>query len=68
LYGYSYDWILSGKEPKMLAGRGLNLTSLQRRIITVVEQMNENELRALLAFIETLKKVAIQPSKKQKAG
>jgi transcriptional regulator with XRE-family HTH domain len=68
LYGYSKNWILTGGEPKMLIGKGPDLTTLQKRIITVVEQMNENELRALLAFIETLKKVAIQPARKQKAG
>jgi hypothetical protein len=67
LYGYSKDWIIRGKEPKMLAGRGRTLTSLQRKIIMDVEQMNEDELRALLAFIETLKKSVIRPYRERKA-
>jgi transcriptional regulator with XRE-family HTH domain len=67
LYGYSYDWIVKGKDPKMLSGRGRNLTSLQRKIIMDVEQMNESELRALLAFIETLKKSVVRPTRERKA-
>jgi transcriptional regulator with XRE-family HTH domain len=67
LYGYSKDWIIAGKEPKMLAGRGRNLTGMQRKIIMDVEQMSEDELRALLAFIETLKKSVVRPYRERKA-
>ena len=67
LYGYSQDWIITGKEPKMLAGRGRAITSLQRKIIMDVEKMNEGELRALLAFIESLQKSVIRPYKERKA-
>jgi plasmid maintenance system antidote protein VapI len=56
MYGYSKDWIITGQEPKMIARRGRNLSSLQKKIIMDVEQMNEEELRALYAFIESLKK------------
>ena len=63
LYGYSKDWIISGKEPKMLAGRKSGLSVLQKKIIMDVEQMNDGELRALLAFIESLKKSVIKPYK-----
>ncbi|MDR0313648.1 MAG: helix-turn-helix domain-containing protein [Treponema sp.] len=54
LYGYSKDWILTGRKPKMIAGRGHNLTSLQRKIIVEVKEMNEDELRVLHYFIEPL--------------
>jgi transcriptional regulator with XRE-family HTH domain len=67
LYGYSQDWIITGKEPKMLPGRGRNITSLQRKIIMDVEKMNEGELRAVLAFIESLQKSVIRPYKERKA-
>jgi transcriptional regulator with XRE-family HTH domain len=67
LYGYSKDWIMTGQEPKMPAGRSRSLTVLQRKIIMDVEQMDEAELRAVLAFIETLKKSAIQPNRERKA-
>ena len=61
LYGYSKDWIIAGQGPKLSAGRGRKLSFLQRRIIMDVEQMNERELQALLAFIESLKRVMIRP-------
>ena len=67
LYGYSRDWIIKGQEPKMLAGRERNLTSLQKQIIMTVEQMDEHELRAVYAYIESLKKLVIRPYKEQKA-
>jgi plasmid maintenance system antidote protein VapI len=67
LYGYSQDWILTGKEPKMLPERSRNMTSLQRKIIMDVEKMNESELRAMLAFIESLQKSVIRPYKERKA-
>jgi transcriptional regulator with XRE-family HTH domain len=57
LYGYSKNWIITGQKPKMIAGRGDGLSSLQKKIIMNVEQMNDDELRALFAFIESLKKV-----------
>ena len=67
LYGYSKDWIISGQEPKKSPGQGGGLTILQRKIIMDVEQMNEGELRALLAFIESLKKSVIRPYRERKA-
>ena len=67
LYGYSKNWIILGQEPKKLAGRGNNLTALQRKIITDVEQMSEGELRALLAFIESLKKSVVRPYREKKS-
>jgi transcriptional regulator with XRE-family HTH domain len=66
LYGYSKDWIITGQEPKMIAGRGRDLSSLQKKIIMDVEQMNDDELRALFAFIESLKKIVIQSSPRKK--
>ena len=65
LYGYSKDWILTGQEPKMLAGRERNLTSLQKQIIMNVEQMNEDELQIVFGFIKYLKKSVIRPCKER---
>jgi transcriptional regulator with XRE-family HTH domain len=55
LYNYSKSWIISGQEPKKIADRKRNLSNLQKKIIMDVEQMKENELKVLLAFIESLK-------------
>jgi len=68
LYGYSKDWILTGREPKMRAGRVRDSSSLQKQIITAVEQMEEHELQAMFSFIESLKKLVVRPYKKQKTG
>jgi hypothetical protein len=51
----------------MIPGRGRNVSALQRKIIMDVEQMNEGELRALSAFIESLKKSVVRPSRERKA-
>jgi transcriptional regulator with XRE-family HTH domain len=66
LYGYSKDWITTGKEPKLVAGQGRKLSVLQKRIIMDVEQMNEDELHALFAFIESLKKIMKSPPSRTK--
>jgi transcriptional regulator with XRE-family HTH domain len=66
LYGYSKDWIMTGKEPRMLAAVRRNLSGLQKRIIFEVERMNEEELKALFAFIESLKKIYIKSSSIQR--
>jgi transcriptional regulator with XRE-family HTH domain len=60
LYGYSKDWILTGQGPKMVAGRGRHLSKLQKKIIMDVEKMDEDELQALYAFIESLKKIMVR--------
>ena len=61
LYGYSKKWIITGEGPKATVNKGHNLSGLQKKIIMDIEQMNENELKALLAFIESLKKFEILP-------
>jgi len=67
LYGYSKEWILTGREPKMLAGKGRNVTGLQKQIIAAIGNMEEHELRAMYSFIESLKKLVVRPYKEQKA-
>jgi transcriptional regulator with XRE-family HTH domain len=55
-YGYTANWILTGEEPKMSTNRlPSDITPLQRQIISSVESMNDAELSALKAFIESLK-------------
>lgn len=55
LYGYSADWILEGKEPKLkLPNRETGLTLIQKKIIADIEQMDKAELIAVRAFIHSL--------------
>jgi transcriptional regulator with XRE-family HTH domain len=67
LYGYSQNWILTGKGPKKLTEGGSKLTGQQRALIAEIEQMDENELRAMLAFSDSLKNSAILPYRERKA-
>lgn len=54
-YGYSVDWIVDGIEPKMSKRSKLkNLSPLQRKIISEIEQMDEIDLIAVKAFIYSL--------------
>ena len=57
LYGYSKDWILLGEGQKIKKGGGLS--ALQNEIIANVERMKRDELRVLLAFIESIKKLKL---------
>lgn len=66
-YGYSADWILDGREPKMSTkGANAALTPVQRRVIADIEQMDDKELAAVKAFIDTYKgyKKSLHPEKK----
>jgi transcriptional regulator with XRE-family HTH domain len=68
LYNYSKNWIITGNEPKIINGSGRNLSILQKKIIMDVEQMKENELKVLFAFIESLKKIEVHSSKKERSN
>jgi transcriptional regulator with XRE-family HTH domain len=65
LYGYSEDWIIRGKGEKRRGALGGKISSpLKKKILMDIEQMNENELKAVHAFIETLQK----PYRAEEAG
>jgi len=67
IYGYSKNWIMTGEGQKIIRGGGLSV--LQNEIIANVERMNRDELQALLAFIESIKKLKHKPeSEEQKIG
>lgn len=54
-YGYSVNWILEGTEPKLTQKSKLkDLTPIQRKIISEIEQMDEADLIAVKAFISSL--------------
>ena len=47
---------MDGTEPKMSRkGRNASLTPVQRRVIADIEQMDDKELAAVKAFIDTFK-------------
>jgi transcriptional regulator with XRE-family HTH domain len=56
LYGYSRNWIIQGEGQQKDANlQTKDLSPLQKKILADIEQMNIAELRALSAFIESLK-------------
>lgn len=54
-YGYAADWILDGIEPKMsYRSKAKDLSPIQRKVISEIEQMDESDLAAVRAFISSL--------------
>lgn len=54
-YGYSADWIAAGNEPKISQrSKSKDLTPIQRKVISEIEQMDESEIIAVKAFVTSL--------------
>lgn len=54
-YGYSVNWILNGIEPKTRQkSKAKDLSPIQRKVISEIEQMDEADLIAVKAFISSL--------------
>lgn len=51
-FGYSAGWVLSGSAPKRKEGPGLS--ALHRRALARLEKMSDEQVRAVLAFINSL--------------
>lgn len=56
-YGYSARWLLTGQGPKLRTGGGRAPSELHQRAILQLEQLDEGQVRAVLAFIRSLKEV-----------
>lgn len=52
-YGYSASWILDGTGDKPSS----DLTASKAEIMKKIQQMSDNEIRATLAFVKTLKSI-----------
>ena len=56
--GYSAKWILSGEGPKYKQiSRDPNISDVHRKVIFLIEKMPDQQIKAVLAFIESLEKV-----------
>lgn len=54
-YGYSSQWVLTGTEPKLkLAGKNRTLSAIHQRAILQLEQLSQEQIQAVLAFIKYL--------------
>ena len=54
-YGYRADWILKGEEPKIKQTSKLRgLSELHQKTMERLEKMNDQQVKAILAFINSL--------------
>lgn len=57
-YGYNTEWILNGTEPKLKqVSKNKNLSELHQKAISQLEKLNDNQVKAVLAFINSLNDV-----------
>ena len=57
-YGYNADWILYGNEPKLKqVSKNPALSELHQKALAQLERMNDDQVKAVLAFINSLESV-----------
>ena len=67
--GYNAQWLLSGDEPKYKQlSKNPNLSDIHRQVILQLEKMPESEIRAVLAFINSLDDIEKSFSADNKPG
>ena len=56
--GYNAQWLLSGEEPKYKQlSKNPNLSDIHRQVILQLEKMTDHEIKAVLAFINSLEDI-----------
>ena len=67
--GYNAQWLLSGDEPKYKQlSKNPNLSDIHRQVILQLEKMPESEIKAVLAFINSLDDIEKSFSADNKPG
>lgn len=57
-YGYHSNWILYGTEPKIKqVSKNKSLSELHQKALIQLEKMNDKQVKAVLAFINSLEEV-----------
>lgn len=57
-YGYNTEWLLDGTEPKLKqVSKNKNLSELHQKAISQLEKLNDNQIKAVLAFINSLEEI-----------
>lgn len=57
-YGYSARWVLTGEGPKQRPAEGAGEPSpLRRKVLARLEGLDDRQLRAVLAFLDSLEEV-----------
>lgn len=57
-YGYNAEWILYGLKPKLKrASKNKTFSELHQKAISQLEKMNDDQVKAVLAFINSLNEI-----------
>ena len=57
-YGYRTDWVLNGEEPKRKQiSRNKGLSELHQKALVRLEKLNDEQVKAVLAFINSLDEI-----------
>lgn len=57
-YGYSMEWVLNGQEPKLKqVSKNKFLSPMHQKALTQLEKMSDEQVKAVLAFINSLDEV-----------
>ena len=57
-HGYNADWILNGKGPKFKQiSKNEDLSESQQKALAQLEKMNDKQVEAVLAFINSLEEI-----------
>ncbi len=64
-YGYNAEWVLNGIEPKLKqVSKDKSLSEIHQKALTQLEKMNDEQVKAVLAFINSLDELekSLQPT------
>lgn len=64
-YGYNAEWVLNGTEPKLKQiSKDKSLSELHQKALAQLEKMNDEQVKAVLAFINSLDELekSLQPA------
>lgn len=57
-YGYNADWVLNGIEPKLKQiSKNRTLSEIHQKALAQLEKMNDEQVKAVIAFINSLDEV-----------
>ena len=57
-YGYNSDWVLNGTEPKVKQiSKNKSLSELHQKALSQLEKMNDVQIKAIIAFINSLDEI-----------
>ncbi len=63
--GYHAHWVMTGEEPKYKSlSQRPDISDTHRRLIMQIEKMSDSEVRAVLAFVDTLERLNQESGRK----